>query len=133
MRRHALLVALVGVSGLVGCQGQVLHLLSGREVLYDVSTSETTVERGHHYIWYPRLEIYYCGEHGEWSYAEGGVWRTSRELPRRFVVNSHTPFAEIPVVGPAPWRFVEEHRRLYPSDWKPVPNKRLNLGKVKIR
>lgn len=132
MRR--LLPVAVGLAALslVGCQGQVFRLLSNQHALFEVSSTDSAVERGHHYFYYPALEIYYCTEHGDWGIREDEGWKTVKSLPSRIVVTSSSAFVEISVVGPAPWRYFNEHRRQYPRGWMPPPNKKLPIGKVRI-
>lgn len=40
----------------------------------------------HHYVYYPRHEVYYAPSSQLWFWLDGGRWRAGAELPGRIVV-----------------------------------------------
>lgn len=40
----------------------------------------------HHYVYYPRHEVYYAPSSQLWFWLDGGRWRTGADLPGRIVV-----------------------------------------------
>lgn len=73
------------------------------------------------YYYYPRAQVYFHFTTGTYYYWDGGVWVTSRTLPRHIHLDA-TNRVRIQVESDKPYLKFNEHNRIY----RPEPNYRMN-------